>query len=284
MLNFLGNIASTAVNGAIAQQNLQFQKENLEYQKLLQSKIFEREDNAIQRRVADLEKAGLSPTLATGQGAGAGQAISTQAPQNQFQMAMNLLPTVGSLVDTFQKIYNAQWYAKNGLPIGYNPSDMGSAFMMSLLGGKSDSLIDNSLSSIARVINYFSSGIDNDGDSSSGLSVGTNPISDIMRNLFDFDSSSGSSGSGFSSGSGTYNLSGVDKLYGQLRKRWSSVRGADGQSKHITLTRMYETAYDYLSRLDVNKGKSKDALYKQAQNIVHVAINHKPKRYGMWRY
>lgn len=79
--------AVTGVGGAIGgliqgQQNLAFQKENLAYQKQLQQQIFDREDNAVQRRAADLEKAGLSKTLAAGDGAGAGSVISTTAPQN----------------------------------------------------------------------------------------------------------------------------------------------------------------------------------------------------------
>ncbi len=68
-------------NFNLANKSYEFNKEsylnNFEYQKNLQQQIFGREDNAVQRRAADLQKAGLSKTLAAGDGAGAGTAIST---------------------------------------------------------------------------------------------------------------------------------------------------------------------------------------------------------------
>ena len=77
-----GAIAASAAGGLLSSGlNFWSQHQNLDYQKSLQGQIFNREDNSVQRRVADLKAAGLSPVLAAGQGAGAGSAVSTQAPQ-----------------------------------------------------------------------------------------------------------------------------------------------------------------------------------------------------------
>lgn len=79
--NFALQKESYEKNYALNKEAFQFQKdsylENLNYQKALQQQIFNREDNSVQRRVADLQAAGLSKTLAAGDGAGAGTVVST---------------------------------------------------------------------------------------------------------------------------------------------------------------------------------------------------------------
>lgn len=96
-IDTLGNMRNTdktnQANKDIANQNLQFQDENLQYQKNLQKQIFAREDNAVQRRVSDLVAAGLSPTLAAGSSANAGQAVETQALHNDY--SPQTMPTYG---------------------------------------------------------------------------------------------------------------------------------------------------------------------------------------------
>lgn len=71
-------------NEKIAQQNLDFQRENLEYQKALQQQIFEREDTSYQRTAQDMLNAGLNPLTMQGTN-GAGEAVSTSPLNNSMQ-------------------------------------------------------------------------------------------------------------------------------------------------------------------------------------------------------
>ena len=84
--------------------NFQLQKDNLAYQKDLQKLIFAREDNSVQRRISDLRKAGLSPTLAAGSSAGAGAVIGTAAPQKVSNLQGYMaLAQVGTMLAQQQK-------------------------------------------------------------------------------------------------------------------------------------------------------------------------------------
>ncbi len=110
-------------NYQLQKDAFQFQKDsylqNFEYQKALQQQIFGREDNAVQRRVADLQAAGLSKTLAAGDGAGAGSVVSTSPFAGSFngkapQMSqVDLLSTALSLVDAAALIKKTNAEAEN---------------------------------------------------------------------------------------------------------------------------------------------------------------------------
>lgn len=71
-------------NEKIANQNLDFEREKLQYDMDLQQQIFQREDTAYQRTVNDMRKAGVSPLAMQGTN-GAGEAVATTAPHNDMQ-------------------------------------------------------------------------------------------------------------------------------------------------------------------------------------------------------
>lgn len=104
LVNAGATVAGTVDAIKTNEKNYNLQVENLAYQKDLQNRIFEREDNAVQRRVADLVSAGLSPTLAAGSSAGAGSVVSTSAPQRKSNLeALTTLASVKTLLAQQQR-------------------------------------------------------------------------------------------------------------------------------------------------------------------------------------
>jgi len=77
------------VNGITGGLNYSNEKNNLEWQKEAQRTTWEREDNAVQRRAADMQKAGLSKTLAAGGAAQASAPISTTAPHLELHPSLD---------------------------------------------------------------------------------------------------------------------------------------------------------------------------------------------------
>lgn len=70
-------------NEDIANRNLRNQESQMAYERDLQERLFEREDTAYQRKVADMEAAGLNKVLAAGgSGLAAGSVVSRTTPQS----------------------------------------------------------------------------------------------------------------------------------------------------------------------------------------------------------
>lgn len=80
-MSVLGGLSAVAgIGTSIANTIGQYKQMN--YQKEMQQETWRREDNAVQRRVADLGAAGLSPVLAAGSSASASSPITIPAPDH----------------------------------------------------------------------------------------------------------------------------------------------------------------------------------------------------------
>lgn len=89
----LGGLIGGGVNvyNAIQSANL------LKYQKEVQGTTWAREDNAVQRRVADLKAAGINPVLAAGSAAQTSSPISVTAPRAEFTAVDNANTVLSAL-------------------------------------------------------------------------------------------------------------------------------------------------------------------------------------------
>lgn len=78
----IGQNNANAANEKINAQNIAFQRETNAKNESLMREQWGREDNAVQRRANDLQKAGISPLLAAGSAAGAGSVVAQTAPRS----------------------------------------------------------------------------------------------------------------------------------------------------------------------------------------------------------
>lgn len=91
------------------EKNLSLQQQAFDYQKLLNNTMMEREDNAIQRQVADYAKAGFSPLAAIGGNGASAGSMSTHSPSqiNAPQYDMSGINQAAGVYVDFAKQYAA---------------------------------------------------------------------------------------------------------------------------------------------------------------------------------
>lgn len=95
----VGGIGDLAKTG----YDLWSNQRDFDYQKNLQNQIFEREDNAVQRRMVDLKAAGLNPNLAAGSTAGAGAVVGRS---NTPSLSGNPVGTALDMASHVQQLRN----------------------------------------------------------------------------------------------------------------------------------------------------------------------------------
>lgn len=85
LLNYFGTKKLAQAQKEIAEQNLNFQRDALALNQKNQETTWAREDNAVQRRVADLEAAGMSKTLAAGSAASSSAPMKVESLHNDYK-------------------------------------------------------------------------------------------------------------------------------------------------------------------------------------------------------
>lgn len=88
--SLLGGLAAAGLQKTASDRNYQAQVDTLNWQKEAQQTTWNREDNAVQRRVADFKAAGLSPILAAGSAASTSSPTTVITPQRDTGYAASI--------------------------------------------------------------------------------------------------------------------------------------------------------------------------------------------------
>lgn len=104
VMSGIAGLANARTATRQANENYRLQKDEQAYQRDLQERVFQREDNAVQRRREDLQKAGINPYLAAKQGASVGGMTKSQAPQHDTSTTMDKAKMYAALIQQTEDI------------------------------------------------------------------------------------------------------------------------------------------------------------------------------------